>query len=237
MRPVTLPPLKVGWSPNNVPQDGDPAQGYITTSRFSARENEIYILGKAGVDTDEFDSHVIVHEWGHFFEQSLSRADNPGGSHGAGDVLDPRVAFGEGYGNALASMLLPESIHVDTAWLGPGGTLSASGFDAETEPSPTDDPHPGPFSERSIQRLLYDLYDSGTSEAHDRVTVDLGTIYDVLVGPQKNKGAWVAGADQNLSGTETFDFHAQTGRRYVVVLTGFKSSPGRYPVSLSITSP
>ncbi|OJH41325.1 hypothetical protein [Cystobacter ferrugineus] len=343
VRPVTLPPLKVSWSPNNVPQEGDPALGFITTSRFSARENKIYILGKAGADTDEFDSHVIVHEWGHFFEQSLSRADSPGGFHGAGDMLDPRVAFGEGYGNALAAMLLPESIYADTAWLGPGGTLSASGFDAETEPSPTDDPHPGPFSEMSIQRLLYDLYDSGTSEAHDRMTVDLGTLYDVLVGPQKtteamttigsfvaglkdqpgvdtaavdallahyeigpittpwgdgdsklsdmytpvsllpyagsanldggyefnkrqqnqyfvfsgsgdrvtvsatsdddvsiavyHKGAWVAGADQSLSGTETFDFHAQTGRRYVVVLTGFKSSPGGYPVSVSITSP
>jgi len=31
-------------------------------------ENAIDVLGKAGADADEFDSHVIVHQWGHFSE-------------------------------------------------------------------------------------------------------------------------------------------------------------------------
>lgn len=190
VRPVTFPALKVNWSPDNVPQGGDKASGFISTSHFSPSENEIYILGKAGADTDEFDSHVIVHEWGHYFENNLSRSDSPGGPHGRGDVLDPRIAFGEGYGNAIAAILLPESLYVDTVWAGAGGTLTAFGIDAETEPLDTDDPNPGVFSETSVHRLLYDLYDSGTNEtAYDKVSVGLGTLYDVLVGQQKTTPA------------------------------------------------
>lgn len=190
VRPVTFPALKVNWSPDNVPQGGDKTSGFISTSHFSPSENEIYILGKAGADTDEFDSHVIVHEWGHYFENNLSRSDSPGGPHSRGDVLDPRIAFGEGYGNAIAAILLPESLYVDTLWAGGGGTLTAFGIDAETEPLDTDDPNPGVFSETSVHRLLYDLYDSGTNEtAYDKVSVGLGTLYDVLVGKQKTTPA------------------------------------------------
>ncbi|MFP2959913.1 hypothetical protein ACLEPN_19285 [Myxococcus sp. 1LA] len=188
VRPVQFPLLKVNWSPNNVPQSGSKPQGRIGTSHFSFTENEIYVLGQAGGDTDEFDAHVIVHEWGHFFEANLSRADSPGGPHSGGDILDPRLAFGEGYGNALASILLPEPIYADTYWN--GSTLTAFGFDAETEPAATpDDPRKGAFSEMSVFRLLYDLYDSGTNESYDLVSYDLGILYDVLVGPQKSTPA------------------------------------------------
>lgn len=184
---VAFPALKVNWSPNNAPQTGDKATGQIGTSHFSPAENQIYILGKEGADTDEFDSHVIVHEWAHYFEKNLSRSDNPGGSHSGGDILDPRLAFGEGYGNALAAMLLPESLYVDTVWS--GGSLRAFGFDAEAAPSPTDDPQPGAFSEYTVMRLLYDLFDSGTNEPFDQVSSGLGVIYDVLTGPEKTTDA------------------------------------------------
>ncbi|WP_238539634.1 hypothetical protein [Corallococcus macrosporus] len=188
VRPVQFPLLKVNWSPKNVPQSGSKAQGNIGTSHFSFTENEIYVLGRDGVDTDEFDAHVIVHEWGHYFEANLSRADSPGGPHSSGDLLDPRLAFGEGYGNALASILLPEPIYVDTLWS--GSTLAAFGFDAESEPTTSpDDPRKGAFSEMSVFRLLYDLYDSGTNEPYDMVSYDLGILYDVLVGPQKSTPA------------------------------------------------
>ena len=184
---VVFPALKVNWSPNNAPQTGDKTLGQIGTSHFSPAENQIYILGKEGADTDEFDSHVIVHEWAHFFENNLSRSDSPGGPHGGGDILDPRLAFGEGYGNALAAMLLPESLYVDTLWS--SGTIRAFGFDAETEPSPTDDPTPGPFSETTVMRLLYDVFDTGTNEPFDQVNGGLGVIYDVLTGPEKTTDA------------------------------------------------
>lgn len=188
VRNVPFPPLKVNWSPNNVPQSGDKAQGLIGTSHFSPSENEIYVLGKALADTDEFDSHVIVHEWGHFFEANLARSDSPGGRHGPGDVLDPRIAFGEAWGNAVASMVLPETVYADSTWS--GGSLHTFGFDTETEPNPTDDPTPSGFSESSVLRVLYDLYDAtNAGESFDQVGVGLGPIYDVLTGPQKTTDA------------------------------------------------
>jgi hypothetical protein len=97
------------------------------------------------------------------------------------DVLDPRLAFGEGYGSALASMLLPEPIYADTQWV--GSSIEAFGFSAETTYS--DDPSPGPFSEMSVLRLLYDVSDPGVTEPWDALSIGLGPIYDVLVGPQK----------------------------------------------------
>ncbi len=184
---VVFPTLKVNWSPNNAPQTGTVALGQIGTSHFSPADNQIYILGKEGADTDEFDSHVIVHEWAHFFERNLSRSDSPGGPHGGGDILDPRLAFGEGYGNALAAMLLPESVYVDTVWS--GGTIRAFGFDAETAPIPTDDALPSVFSETTVMRLLYDIFDGGASESYDQVQAGLGVIYDVLIGPEKGTDA------------------------------------------------
>jgi hypothetical protein len=183
---VSFPPLKVNWSPNNVPQSGDKTQGLIGTSHFSPSENEIYVLGKEGADTDEFDSHVIVHEWGHYFEGNLARSDSPGGRHGPGDILDPRIAFGEAWGNSVAAMVLPETIYIDTNWN--GGSQSGFGFDAETEPNPTDDPTPSAFSESSVLRVLYDIFD-GSNEPFDGFGVGLGPITDVLLGSQKNTDA------------------------------------------------
>ena len=93
---ISFPELKVNWSINNIASSGDKSDGIIGTSHWDG--SELYILGKADSDTDEYDTHVIVHEWGHYFENKLGRSDNIGGSHVTfGDVLDPRVAFGEGW--------------------------------------------------------------------------------------------------------------------------------------------
>lgn len=188
-RPVTFPALKVNWSPDNVPERGETTTGAIGTSHYAPNEGEIYILGKDGADTDEYDSHVIVHEWAHYLEAQLSRSDSPGGQHGRGDVLDPRLAFSEGYGNAMAAMVLPETVYVDTVWGSTSRSWVAFGFDAETVPTSTDDPNPSGFSEATVLRLLYDLYDANASEAHDGVGVGLGPIYDVLAGAQKATSA------------------------------------------------
>jgi hypothetical protein len=205
---LTLPALKVNWSPGNVPgtlPNGqlDPGQGLIGTSHFNSGTKKIYILGKApvgvptsGVDSDEFDDHVIVHEWGHFLEDAISRSDSPGGQHGAGDVLDPRLSWSEGYGDAIPAMLLGDTLYVDTGWRGTNQT--AFGFDAETGEA-TDDPitlnsQPlrGPFSEFTVMRLLYDLFDPPSgAEGFDGVELGIGPILDVMRGPQKTTDALV----------------------------------------------
>ncbi len=181
---VIFPPLKVNWSPNNVPQTGDKAQGQIGTSHFNRTENEIYVLGKAGADIDEFDDHVIAHEWGHYFEANLSRSDSPGGRHGPGDILDPRIAFGEAWGNALSAMVLKNPIYFDCTWGNTG--LRCFGWNSETEPVPSDDTTPSAFSESSVLRALYDVYDAPSgAEPYDGVSLGLGPIYDTMVGPEK----------------------------------------------------
>ena len=75
----------------------------------------IALLADLTEDTDEFDQHVIAHEFGHYIEYNFSRADNIGGSHGLGDKLDPRVAFGEGFGYAFAAIVLNDPVARDTS--------------------------------------------------------------------------------------------------------------------------
>ncbi len=189
VRPAAVfPPLKVNWSSQNAPQAGDVKLGQISTSHYSPSENEIYVLGKAGADIDEFDNHVIAHEWGHFFEANLSRSDSPGGRHGPGDILDPRIAFGEAWGNALSAMVLKDPVYFDCLW-GMAG-IKCFGWDSETEPQPTDDPTPSAFSESSLLRVLYDLYDpASAAEPFDKVSLGLGPIYDAMVGGEKSTDA------------------------------------------------
>jgi hypothetical protein len=173
--PPQIPALKVNWSVDNRPEQGDKAQGQINTSHWD--KEELYILGKEDVDTDEFDSHIIVHEWGHSFQTRLSRSDSIGGTHSAGDVIDPRLAFGEGFANALSAMILdPNTVYTDISGLG-----QAEGFSKDYEEN--DDPPevtPGWFSERSVASILFDLYDA-PNEPFDNVSVGINGVYGALV--------------------------------------------------------
>ena len=90
---VTFPQLLVNWSVNNVPTPGDKTLGQIGITHYDPTEKQLYILGKEDNDTDEYDGHVIAHEWGHYFEDRFSRSDSIGGNHIIGDKLDPRLAF------------------------------------------------------------------------------------------------------------------------------------------------
>ena len=107
-----FPPLIVYWSSNNRPAEGDVARGEIGTSYYL--DGDIYLLGAADFDTDEFDRHVVMHEWGHYLEHRLYRSDTPGGPHSRQSLLDMRVAFSEGFANAFAAMMLDDPEFRDT---------------------------------------------------------------------------------------------------------------------------
>ena len=185
-RNVNFPQLHVNWSPENSPEQGDKTKGQISTSHFAPDDGQIYVLGLEGADTDEFDSNVIVHEWGHYFEFNLSRSDSPGGPHGGGNnVLDPRIAFGEGWGTSLAAMALNKTDYVDTSWS--NGVLT--GWSSDAENVNNDDAQPSAFSENTIIRLLWDLHDTGTNESFDTTSFSMGQIYDVMVNHEKNTRA------------------------------------------------
>ena len=184
---IDFPLLKVNWSVNNVSAGNGTEQelkdGQIVTSHYDG-ENKLYILGDENADTDEFDNHIIIHEWGHYFEQKFSRADSIGGPHSEGDMLDMRVAFGEGWGNAWSAIATDDPIYFDTS-----GRHQEMGWSMDIESGTPN--NPGWYSESSIQRILYDLYDSNDDGA-DSLSLGFRPIYDVLVGAQKRTPAFTS---------------------------------------------
>ncbi len=180
---LQFPPLTIHWSENNRPVSGDLARGEITTSFYTRRnqDSQIYLLGAQNQDTDEYDTHVVIHEWGHYFEDRFARSDSVGGPHSGGDRLDLRVAFSEGFGYALAGMVTDNPITRDS-----GGARQASGFQIDVEDDNfatnlSGNLNPGWYSEGSVQLILYDIYDSN-SDGVDTVSLGFGAILDALRG-------------------------------------------------------
>ncbi len=182
---AVFPPLLINWSINNVSSlTYDPPSGQIYTSHYSLTDGELFILGDADSDTDEFDNHVIAHEWGHYFEDNFSRADSIGGPHGAYDRLDPRLSFGEGWGNAFSGMATDDRYYVDTY-----GDDQGYGWYMDLENNMEEESAEGFWSEISVQVILYDLYDSA-SDSNDTVSLGFAPLFDVLTGPQKTTDAF-----------------------------------------------
>ena len=167
---VVFPPLKMNWTVNNI-ESG---------TYFDGNDN-IMIQGDQNGDSDEYDDHIMIHEWGHYFETKFSRADSIGGNHTSGDKLDIRLAFGEGFGNALSGIVTNDPIYFDT--------MGSSGWNMNLESATHETP--GWFSEASIQRILYDLYDSNDDGA-DSLSFGFKPLYDVLVGAQKTTPAFTS---------------------------------------------
>lgn len=161
---VNFPLLKINWSVNN-----------INTGTYYDGLDNIVLQGDQQGDSDEYDNHIVIHEWGHFFERIFSRADNIGGAHGANEHLDIRVAFGEGFGNALSAMVTDDPLYFDT--------FGNNGWNMNIEQAVHETP--GWFSEASIQRILYDLYDSNNDGA-DRLSLGFKPMYEILVNGQRN---------------------------------------------------
>lgn len=165
---LKLPPLNVFWSPKNRPiadgQKPDDTAGLLTTSYYvnnladesvpaADRRYGLFLLGAENVDTDEYDLSVVAHEFGHYVEDKLSRADNIGGDHTDEDVLDMRVAFGEGWGDGFSSIVRDTPIYVDTN----GPMQAQAGLVTDVSQLP-----PGVFivgwtSELAVSNLLYTL--------------------------------------------------------------------------------
>ncbi len=171
--------LKINWSVNNKAVSGDKTMGQISTSHYV--QNELFILGDADSDTDEYDDHVMIHEWGHYFEDNFSRSDSIGGGHGGGDSLDMRVAFGEGWGNAWSGMATDDPVYRDSNGTGQGSDFQIN-VDLNTNSNA------GWFSEGSIQSILYDLYDTNADGA-DNIAMGFAPIYNVLIDKEKNTPA------------------------------------------------
>jgi hypothetical protein len=196
-----LPALEIFWSPDNRndmptgqcagvpnPTTGDIGTTFYLDEAISEAGCPVvaagmYVLGDAtldsgdvGLDADEFDGSVIAHELGHYYEDVLSRSDSLGGGHGLGDLLDPTVAFSEGWGNAFSSLVRNDPAYVDTFTAANASAQTAFSFNVET------DNQSGPegwFSEESVQELIWDAFDT-TSDGADTVSLGFAPIHDVM---------------------------------------------------------
>ena len=178
-------PLDAFWSVNNTltsPTDID--AGELGSSFYSGGIDSLFLLGDSGTDTEEFDDHVSMHEWGHYFEDNFSRSDSIGGSHTIGETLDPRLAFGEGFATALAAIALDNPQYCDTS-----APMESGGFGLDTEGE-----NRGPqgyYNEMSVATLLYDLVDTNV-DGTDVGSIGFGPIYNVMTGPQATTDAFTS---------------------------------------------
>lgn len=178
-RSVKLGPLDVFWSTENRPtNDWDPARGWVVTTAYRAGASAgnaapgIYVLGAANNDIDEYDQHIIAHEFQHFLEDELSRTDTTGGPHSLDEKLDMRLAFSEGFANAFAAMVLNDPVFRDAFGTGQGQVYR---FSVETASTP----NRGWYNETSVHGIVWDLFD-GTNENGDSIEIGYGPMHTVL---------------------------------------------------------
>lgn len=79
----------------------------------------LYILGGVNgdlncTDSDQFDNSVILHEYGHFLEDFYGKSNSPGGSHNGNFIVDPRLAWSEGWANFFQAAVRGASDYTDT---------------------------------------------------------------------------------------------------------------------------
>jgi hypothetical protein len=176
---LDLPALEVFWSLKNTQTPGEVTTGQITSTLYRNVSTDgsrvgIYVLGDDNLDTDEYDQHVLVHEFQHFLEDTISRSDSPGGPHSPNERLDLRLAFSEGFANAFSAMVLNDPLYSDS--LGPqqGQRFSFSMESNAASPA-------GWYNEFSIQSISWDLYDAA-ADGPDAVALGYKPILEALTG-------------------------------------------------------
>lgn len=171
---LELPHLTIFWSPNNKNQNGNPFSGEIGGTFFNVSDSTAFILGDRTTDSDEFDDAVILHEYAHLLAARFSTDDSPGGAHVLGDVLDPRVAWSEGWANFFSAAVRNDPVYRDSVGL-EGSTVLK--YDLEIN-SLTGD-QPGYWSEFSVHSILWDLFD-GADDTGDFFQVPFTTIWSAF---------------------------------------------------------
>lgn len=151
-------------------------------------------------DTDHFDNSVIIHEYGHFLEDTEFKSDSPGGSHNGNRIIDPRLAWSEGWGNFFQAAVQDYDVsqkgylvfgsdtsysprYIDTIGNIDGNTYGYAYFaDLETASSGNDLPNAqgeGNFREFAVTRLLWDVIDAA-ADGSDNVSNEFSSIWTVL---------------------------------------------------------
>ncbi len=158
--------------------------GVSSGSSFYTGDARIFILGGINgdvdnSDTDHFDNSVIVHEYGHFLEDAFAVSESPGGYHNGNTVIDPRLAWSEGWSDFLQGAVLAQAVYADTSGNSSGPSGGSQFLTLDLESKGNDVPSSGSegmFREFSITRLLWDAIDphpangAGGNDAGDGIT-------------------------------------------------------------------
>ncbi|MBX7231278.1 MAG: hypothetical protein K1X29_04235 [Bdellovibrionales bacterium] len=179
---TVAPKVTAYWKPGFNPAEYQ--GGTSGSSYYLPGYNRIFILGGIdedvnNSDTDHFDNSVIVHEYGHFLEDNYFTTDSPGGSHSGDKVIDPRLAWSEGWGNFFQAAVRNDPYYVDTEGNvdGQGNNTCAKtslffDVDLENQTSGYDTPQnagEGNFREFSVTRMLWDTIDTNVDTIHAAV--------------------------------------------------------------------
>jgi hypothetical protein len=165
---------KKGFNPNTYLGPGHSATNGV--SYFLRGTNELYILGGINgdvttQDTDQFDNTIIIHEYGHFIEDTYAKTDSQGGVHYGDTVIDPRLAWSEAFANFFQAAVQNNPLYLDSK-----GNIDGTASDYINENLETYDTVDNPatiaagegvFHEFSLTRALWDTIDA----ANDSETV------------------------------------------------------------------
>lgn len=153
---VTPTPLRAVWSRGNT-------NGTFYTG------NTIFMLGETA-DDDGYDDSVILHETGHFVEDSEGRSDSPGGAHD-GNLVDPRLAWSEGFATYWACAVQNQPIYSDSN--------SGGGFfdniDVEVSRASAGGGLTQQVTESMVSQILWDLGDTTSKNGADDDSLSDGT--------------------------------------------------------------
>lgn len=193
---IELPLLAVRWSElNNAAEteseesieQGDIGgsfyrqQFFIRGAEVIGLSHEIFLLGDEDSNTDEYDPHVITHEFGHYLTGNFSRYDALGGNHAIDDRLDFRLAFEEGWADAFSGIALSTAATAlaesPANYRNSLGVNQARTFRYSLEA--INHSVAGWYSEASVASILYNLFDANNNGVDD-IELGFGPIFQVL---------------------------------------------------------
>ncbi|WP_101759527.1 hypothetical protein [Oceanicoccus sp. KOV_DT_Chl] len=194
---IELPLLYVHWSKNNTVakasddkslDEGDIGGAFFKQSQTTQNGttvsviNQIYLLGDEDSNTDEYDPHVITHEFAHYISANFGRYDARGGSHILGQRLDMRLAFEEGWADAFSAIALDSasidivedaSNYRDSSGINQSRTFRFN-LDANNKSGR------GWYSEASVYSILYNLFDDSNDGVNDQVSLGFVPLFETL---------------------------------------------------------
>ena len=171
-----------GVTPGEYVGSATSAVSFFNASSSSSLPEAIYILGGISgsvcTDTDHFDNTIIIHEYGHFLEKKYATSDSPGGSHNGAMLLDPRLAWSEGWADFFQGAVLAREVYRDTTGNADCGNASLTFPDFQLESQSQDIPNSsiqsqGGFREFPVARTLFDVY-GGSSASPDGYSTTVG---------------------------------------------------------------